>query len=215
MVDTESDRERRDELVDRLVRRGYCSSSHTEAAMRTVPRHAFVPAEQREHAYEDRPLPIGSGQTISAPHMVAMMVDILDCSPGDRVLEVGTGCGYHAAVMAEVVGATNLYSIEVVESLLDSARGTLEHLGYGAITTAVRDGHSGWPDHAPFDAIYLTCATPTVPEALIDQLVDGGTVLAPVGQWSQQLVSITRSADGTESRETHGGVRFVRMQQGD
>lgn len=204
----------RDRLVDRLERTGHCVRPSTSAAMRAVPRHAFVPERQRDAAYEDRPLPIGDGQTISAPHMVAMMVDLLELEPGDRVLEVGTGCGYHAAVTAEVVGPEHLYSVEVSPRLAEEARRRLGALGYGAISIRVGDGGEGWPEHAPYDASYLTCATPDIPPAIVAQVRDGGRVLCPVGDYVQELVLATVDADGIADREHHGGVRFVSMRDG-
>ena len=147
----------RERMVTHLARREDLDDA-TLDAMRAVPRHEFVPPSQRDRAYDDRPLPIGSGQTISAPHMVAVMVDLLDLDPGERVLEIGTGCGYHAAVTAEVVGAENVYTVEYHESLARQARERLARLGYGDISIRVGDGNRGWPDHALYDAAYLTAA---------------------------------------------------------
>ena len=204
----EAERER---LVERLRERGYAERDSTADALRAVPRHEFVPAGKREAAYEDRPLPIGEGQTISAPHMVGMMLDELQLERGDEVLEIGTGCGYHAAVTAEVVGPGNLSSVEYVEALAQQARETLERLGYD-IAVRTGDGHGGWPEHAPYDAAYLTCAAEEPPTPVLDQLRDGGTFLGPIGGARQQLVRLTTREGGTE-RETLGGVRFVRMQE--
>lgn len=204
----------RDRLVEQLQHRGYCTRESTITAMRSVPRHAFVPADRRDAAYEDRPLPIGDGQTISAPHMVAMMVDLLELAPGDRVLEVGTGCGYHAAVVAAVVDPSNVFTIEVSPELADSARDRLESLGYGDISIRVGDGADGWAEHAPYDAVYLTCATPDIPDELVDQVRPGGRLLAPVGTAAQELVLCTIDETGVADREHHGGVRFVSMRSG-
>lgn len=201
----------RDRLIDRLQSEGRCTRPSTESAMRAVPRHAFVPSSHRDRAYEDRPLPIGDDQTISAPHMVAMMVDLLALDPGDRVLEVGTGCGYHAAVVAEVVGAECVHSVEVASSLAAAARDRLAALDYGDISIRVGDGATGWPERAPFDAVYLTCATESIPDTLIDQVRPGGHLLAPVGDHVQTLVSLEIDEAGVTKREDHGGVRFVRM----
>ncbi|MFB6104665.1 MAG: protein-L-isoaspartate(D-aspartate) O-methyltransferase [Halobacteriaceae archaeon] len=198
----------RDALVDRLANRGF--EDDVLAALRTVPRHAFVPADQRATAYEDRPLPIGNGQTISAPHMVAIMADELEVTDGDQVLEIGTGCGYHAAVTAELVGAEQVYSVEVDADLAARARETLAETGYGDVSVRVGDGRDGWPAHAPYDAAYLTCAAPTIPDAVLDQVRDGGTVLAPVGRHRQELVRATVDGE-TVHREELGGVRFVRL----
>ena len=185
----------------------------TEAAMRAVPRHAFVPEGRRDEAYADRPLPIGNGQTISAPHMVAEMVDRLGLAPGDRVLEIGTGCGYHAAVTAEVVGAEHVYSVEYHDDLVGSARERLEAVGYDEVSVRAGDGWAGWPEHAPYDAAYLTCAAPRMPEAVLEQVREGGTVLGPIGDGRQRLVRLEKRPDGIE-REELTPVRFVRMRGG-
>jgi protein-L-isoaspartate(D-aspartate) O-methyltransferase len=202
----------REALVDRLARRGRIEDEATLAALRSVPRHEFVPAGRREGAYDDRPLPIGEGQTISAPHMVGIMTDLLDLGPGDEVLEVGTGCGYHAAVTAEVVGPGGVYSVEYHESLAERARRRLERLGYGGISVRAGDGREGWPEHAPYDRAYLTCAATDFPRAVVEQVRPGGYLLAPLGTRRQTLVRARRRADGTLDREEHGGVRFVTMQ---
>jgi len=201
----------RESLVDRLATRGFDDAVLT--ALRAVPRHAFVPTDQRRLAYEDRPLPIGNNQTISAPHMVAIMADELGVDPGDRVLEVGTGCGYHAAVTAELVGSENVYSVEVDEDLAARARETLGATGYDDVAVRVGDGREGWPEHGPYDAAYLTCAAPEIPSAILDQVRDGGTVLAPVGRRRQELVRVTVDGDD-HRREQLGGVRFVRLRGG-
>ena len=204
----------RESMVDRLEAQGYAERPATAAALRTVPRHEFVPPERRdESAYADRPLPIGDGQTISAPHMVGTMCDLLGVDPGDDVLEVGTGCGYHAAVTAELVGEGAVSSVEYRPALADRARGTLDRLGYDRVRVRVGDGHEGWPRHAPYDAAYLTCATPSVPDAVVEQVREGGVVVAPVGERRQRLVRLRVGADGVE-HEDHGGVRFVPMRGG-
>jgi len=200
----------RDRLADRLSER--VDDERVVEAVRAVPRHEFVPENRREAAYRDRPLPIGEGQTISAPHMVAIMADLLDLKQRDTVLEVGTGCGYHAAVTAELVGSTNVYSVEYHESLAEAARERLDHLGYGDVAVRVGDGREGWPDHAPYDRAYLTCAAAELPETVVEQVRPGGDVLAPIGTGRQTLVRARRRADGSLERETHGGVRFVQMQ---
>ena len=204
----------RDEMVDELVRRGSVERSATEAAMRAVPRHEFVPENQRSRAYDDRPLPIGERQTVSAPHMVAIMTDLLAPDRGDRLLEIGTGCGYHAAVTAEMVGPGRLYSVEYEEALAEDARERLGRLGYDvAIRTG--NGREGWAEHAPFDGAYLTCAPESVPDAVVEQVRPGGRIVAPVGSERQQLVCLTRRADGGVECDHHGGVRFVPMRGGD
>jgi len=204
---------RRGRMVEALVDAGRVERPETIAALKAVPRHEFVPEERRDSAYADRPLPIGNDQTVSAPHMVGIMCDLLELSPGDRVLEIGTGCGYHAAVTAEVVGDGDVYSVEYYEALARQAETRLRRLGYDV---AVRsgDGHDGWPEHAPYDAAYLTCAAPTLPERVVDQLRVGGRLVAPVGRDRQTLVRVTRTEDG-HRREEHGSVRFVPMQGGE
>lgn len=201
----------RDQLVDQLARREDLDES-TLAAVRAVPRHEFVPPNRRDRAYEDRPLPIGSDQTISAPHMVAMMVDQLNLAPGEQLLEIGTGCGYHAAVTAEVVGPENVYSVEYHDSLARTARTKLDDLGYGGVSVRVGDGHEGWADHAPYDAAYLTCAAAELPSAVVEQVRPGGRLLAPIGTANQRLVFARRRADGSLDRDACGRVRFVPMQ---
>ncbi|WP_336336596.1 protein-L-isoaspartate(D-aspartate) O-methyltransferase [Haloarcula brevis] len=207
MVDWDRQRSR---LADRL--RSRVSDEAVLAAIRSVPRHLFVPDEERHSAYADRPLPIGSGQTISAPHMVALMAELLDLSPGDRVLEIGTGCGYHAAVTAELVGPENVYSVEYHAPLADAARETLAATGYGEVSVRVGDGKHGWSEYAPYDRTYLACAAPEFPGPLVDQTRDGGVLLAPLGDGRQRLVRATKRADGTLDRADHGGVRFVPLQ---
>ncbi|MFD1587819.1 protein-L-isoaspartate(D-aspartate) O-methyltransferase [Halorientalis brevis] len=202
----------RDALVEHLRDRDSSLDEATLAAIRAVPRHEFVPEGNRSGAYQDTPLPIGEGQTISAPHMVAIMTDLLDLQQGDTVLEIGTGCGYHAAVTAELVGAENVYSVEYRESLAEAARRRLDRLGYGDVSIRAGDGAAGWPEHAPYDRAYLTCAASELPADVVEQVRPGGLVLAPVGAHRQTLVLARRRADGSLAREEHGGVRFVRMQ---
>jgi protein-L-isoaspartate(D-aspartate) O-methyltransferase len=208
MSDYETERER---MVEQLDRKGRIERNSTREALRAVPRHEFVPESHRNDAYDDRPLPIGEGQTISAPHMVAMMTDLLALDAGDQALEIGTGCGYHAAVVAAVVGEVK--SVEFYESLAEDARERLSRLGY-AVAVRAGDGHKGWPEHAPYDAAYLTCAASEIPEAVAEQVRPGGRIVAPIGERRQTLVRATRRADGGFEREQHGGVRFVSMQSG-
>ncbi|AGB36073.1 protein-L-isoaspartate(D-aspartate) O-methyltransferase [Natronococcus occultus] len=180
-------------------------------ALRAVPRHAFVPPDRRGDAYQDRPLPIGDGQTISAPHMVAIMADTLALDPGADVLEIGTGCGYHAAVTAEIVGADHVYSVEYGTELAEDARERLAETGYGDVSVRVGDGREGWAEHAPYDAAYFTCATPELPDPVVEQVRPDGRLLAPIGTGFQTLVLAEKRADGSLERTEHGGVRFVRM----
>jgi protein-L-isoaspartate(D-aspartate) O-methyltransferase len=202
----------REEMVSGLA--GRIERPSTAEAMRAVPRHEFVPEDRQSRAYEDRPLPIGEGQTISAPHMVAMMLDQLALEAGERVLEIGTGCGYHAAVTAEVVGPENVYSVEYEPDLAERARRTLADLGYGEISIRAGDGHEGWPERAPYDAAYLTCAAASFPDAVVEQVREGGRLLAPIGDGRQRLVSAKKHSGGLD-RVTHGGVRFVPMRGGE
>lgn len=200
----------RNRMVDRLVRRGYIDRDSTERAMRRVPRHVFVADGQRSEAYADRPLGIGEGQTISAPHMVAIITDLLVLSPEARVLEIGTGCGYHAAVTAEIVGGANVYSVEYHDSLAETAAEKLSSCGYGDVSITAGDGHDGWDEHAPYDRAYLTCSPAELPPAVVGQVPDG-YVVGPEGSTRQELVRLKREDGETSARETHGGVRFVRM----
>jgi len=184
-------------------------SERVMSAMSTVPRHEFVPAWERSSAYADRPLPIGHGQTISQPFIVALMTDLADLRPDDSVLEIGTGCGYQAAVLAAV--ARNVYTIEIVEPLGREAADRLKRLGYDNVTARVGDGYQGWPEHAPFDAIIVTAAPRDVPQPLIDQLKPGGRLVVPVGgQGSgQTLLVLEKQRDGSLSRREVLAVRFV------
>lgn len=179
-------------------------------AMRAVPRHEFVPQGERNSAYEDRPLDIGYGATISQPYIVAAMSELLDPQKSDRVLEIGTGSGYQAAVLSMLVG--EVYSIEIVPQLAKSASETLGRLGYRNVHVRAGDGYRGWPEHAPFDAIILTAAPPEIPKALVDQLARGGTLVAPVGdRSSQELIVLRKDKEGKVSRRTVFPVMFVPM----
>lgn len=184
-------------------------SERTMAAMRKVPRHRFVLPGEEGHAYDNRPLPIGHGQTISQPFIVALMTDLMDVQPSDKVLEIGTGCGYQAAVLAEL--AREVYTIEIVEPLGREASRRLQTLGYRNVVTKIGDGYQGWAEHAPFDAIMVTAAASEVPPALIEQLKPGGKLVIPVGsQWGgQTLLSIEKQADGKTTRREVLAVRFV------
>jgi len=180
----------------------------TLSAMGAVPRHEFVPKRIRHSAYEDYPLPIGLDQTISQPYIVALMTEALMLEPGDRVLEVGTGSGYQAAVLAEIAG--EVFSIEILCELEERARKDLDRLGYTAVKTNCGDGYQGWPEHAPFDAVIVTAAPDHVPQPLVDQLKVGGRLVIPVGSQYQELIRLTKTNDGVE-RERLIGVRFVPM----
>lgn len=181
-------------------------------AMREVERHLFVPESLRRSAYEDHPLPIGHGQTISQPYIVAAMTEMLDPQPSDRALEIGTGSGYQAAVLARLV--RHVYTIELVEPLGQQAQARLAGLGYRNVTVRIGDGYAGWPEEAPFDKILLTAAPPDVPPKLIEQLKLGGRLVAPVGTGWQELVVISKDAKGGVRRRTEFPVMFVPMVPG-
>jgi protein-L-isoaspartate(D-aspartate) O-methyltransferase len=184
-------------------------SERTIAAMRKVPRHRFVLPGDERYAYDNRPLPIGHGQTISQPFIVALMTDLMDVKPSDRVLEIGTGCGYQAAVLAEL--AREVYTIEIVEPLGREAAQRLQALGYRNVVTKIGDGYQGWAEHAPFDAIMVTAAAHEVPAPLTEQLKPGGRLVIPVGtQWGgQTLLLIVKGQDGKLTRREVLAVRFV------
>lgn len=197
----------RSRMVERqLVRRGI-RDERVLAAMRSVPRHAFVPERDRGAAYEDTALPIEASQTISQPYIVALMTELANVSPGAKVLEVGTGSGYQAAVLA-ALGAT-VYSIEIVKELADSARERLRALGY-AVQVRHGDGYAGWPEAGPFDAIIVTAAPPSIPLPLREQLAIGGRLVIPVGEGFQDLRVITRTTHGYTEKNVLA-VRFVPM----
>ena len=181
-------------------------------AMRETPRHEFVPPDVRAYAYHDQPLPIGYGQTISQPYIVAFMTEELAVEKNDRVLEIGTGSGYQAAVLAPLVA--HVYTIEIVPELAKAARAKLAR--YDNVTVRQGDGYKGWPEQAPFDRIILTAAPPEIPQALLDQLKPGGKLLAPVGEssWSQELVLVEKDAGGNLRRTSLLPVRFVPMVPG-
>ncbi len=178
-------------------------------AMRRVPRHRFVPTEVLPAAYADCALPIGFDQTISQPYVVAFMTEHLEVRPGHRVLEVGTGSGYQAAVLAEL--GTEVFSIEIVPPLADRARRTLTELGYDKVRVRTGDGYLGWPEAAPFDAIIVTCAPERIPPPLVAQLKDGGRMIIPVGSPGEQSLVLLRKRDGRISEAAVLPVRFVPM----
>ena len=206
-------RTRREALVASLEGAGYVSSPRVLAALRQVPRHRFVPDASLADAYGDWPLPIGAGQTISQPAVVAEMTEALDPRPGQRVLEIGTGSGYQAAVLSALAG--EVYTIEIVPELGERAAKRLRELGYANVHVRVGDGYRGWPEHAPFARIIVTAAPPEIPQALLDQLADDGVLVAPVGeeQATQWLVRVRRK--GRELTQEHlDWVRFVPMVRG-
>lgn len=202
----------RKQLVDRDLRRGIIDDPRVLAAMQNVPRHHFVPESLADQAYENRPLPIGHGVTISQPYVVALMTQLADIQAGERVLEIGTGSGYQAAVLAEL--GAEVYSIERIEALATQSDALLRELGY-EVEVRHGDGYAGWAEHAPFDAILLTAAPPELPAALIKQLAIGGKLVAPVGSepgW-QELVVVEKTPDGLRERRI-SGVSFVPMLPG-
>jgi protein-L-isoaspartate(D-aspartate) O-methyltransferase len=176
--------------------------------MGRVPRHEFVPAAMKVFAYDDGPLPIGKGQTISQPYIVAYMTEQLAVKPGHKVLEIGTGSGYQAAVLAEL--AKDVYSIEIVPELAAQAEKTLQALGYKNVHVRAGDGYRGWPDHAPFDGIIVTAAPDHIPPALLDQLALGGRMIIPVGDYYQEMTVVTKTRHGLVEQKTLP-VRFVPM----
>jgi protein-L-isoaspartate(D-aspartate) O-methyltransferase len=179
------------------------------AAMEEVPRHLFVPEGERREAYADHPLPIGRGQTISQPYIVALMTELLAVGKHSKVLEIGTGSGYHAAVLSRVAGA--VYTMEIVPSLGEEAGGTLARLGYTNVHVRIGDGYQGWPEEAPFDAILLTAAPAQVPGPLLAQLKPGGRMVLPLGTVQQELLVLTKRPDGTVETRNVLPVRFVPM----
>ena len=189
-------------------------SERTLAALEQVPRHEFVPDSQKRYAYQNRPLSIGAGQTISQPYIVALMTDLAEVTKDDVVLEIGTGSGYQAAVLSELVG--RVYTIEIVEELGRRAASTLERLGYDSVTARVGDGYAGWPDHAPFDAILVTAAPEKVPQPLIEQLAVGGRMVIPVGaeNETQTLQVLTKEDNGDVIISNVIAVRFVPLTRG-
>ena len=198
----------RDALVQQLASEGI-RSPRVLAAIRAVPRHLFVPEAYRTSAYIDTPLPIGLGQTISQPYLVAAMTELLDAGARDRILEIGTGSGYQAAVVSGL--AAEIYTIELEPELARTASVRLRALGYRNIFVKQGDGYLGWPEKAPFDRILLTAAPPAVPAALIDQLKPGGRLVAPVGTTDQWLQVIEKTRDGRITKRTVLPVKFVPM----
>jgi protein-L-isoaspartate(D-aspartate) O-methyltransferase len=206
--ETEDARKQREEMAKSQIASRGVRDRRVLEAMITVPRERFVRDEDRRLAFFDGPLSIGSGQTISQPYIVAYMTEMLGLKETDRVLEIGTGCGYQTAVIAEI--AREVYTVEIVERLARCARDKLVELGYTNIHFRTGDGNAGWPEAAPFDAIIVTAAPEHVPKTLVSQLADGGRMIVPVGGYTQYLVRLTRTGEKVD-RETLIGVRFVPM----
>ena len=201
--------EQLEKMVEQQIEARGVSDPATLAAMRAVPRHEFLPLRLREEAYGDYPLPIGHGQTISQPYIVAFMTEAIRPRPGEKILEIGAGSGYQAAILAQM--GAEVYTIEIVEPLAEMARQTLERLGYKNAHVRHGDGYRGWPEHAPFDAIVVTCAPDKIPPDLVAQLRDGGRMIIPVGGgMEQELVLLRKQGDKVEKQSVLP-VRFVPM----
>lgn len=200
-------REAKKMVKSQLISRGI-SDRKVLHVMENTPRHLFVPENLRLKAYRDGPLPIGEGQTISQPYIVAIMTELLKLTGHEKVLEIGTGSGYQAAVLAQLVDTC--YTIELVKTLADSAASRLTQLGYNNVMAKCGDGYLGWPEHAPFDRIIITAAPPEIPQKLVEQLKPNGIMVLPVGRYSQELILVTRTAQGI-SKEQILPVRFVPM----
>ena len=201
------ERERR-QMVERQIRARDVKDKAVLEAMRRVPRHRFVPSQIAHRAYEDNPLPIGQGQTISQPYIVAYMTEAAEVSKNDKVLEIGTGSGYQAAVLGEL--AREVYTIEIIPELAERAQKTLAEMGYTNVHVRAGNGYLGWPEHAPFDAIVVTAAPDEIPQALVEQLAVGGKMVVPVGAGDQDMMIITKTKDGVIQKKTIP-VRFVPM----
>ncbi len=201
---------RRSEMVSKIRARGVVDEN-VLTALGAVERHRFVPKLSAHEAYDLKSLPIGSGQNITDPYLVAMMSELLELKGGERVLEIGTGSGYHAAVLSKIAG--EVYTIEILRPLADAARERLRESGCGNVRVRCGDGYQGWPEHAPYDAVILTAAPPDPPEELIRQLAPGGRMVVPLGEWpaNQDLTLIRKGEDGKVSSETVKPVRFGPM----
>ncbi len=202
----------RSRMVETQIRARGIRDPRVLKAMEKVPRHRFALPEYRDHAYEDTPLPIRAGQTMSQPYIVALMTELLQLRGDEKVLEVGTGSGYHAAILAEL--AREVYTIEIEPVLSEGARRVLQELGYQNIHFRVGDGYQGWPEAAPFEAIVVTAAPREIPPKLVEQLKEGGRMVIPVGTWRQELLLVTKTKNGITTR-TIAPVRFVPMRRPD
>lgn len=198
----------KEEMITIQLKGRYISDPKVLEAMTIVPRELFIPKEQRELAYMDHPLPIGYGQTISQPYIVAFMAEAAKLKPNDKVLEIGTGCGYQAAILASI--CKEVYTLEIVSELAEEAKVRLNNLGYKNIYVRNADGYEGWSDQAPFDAIIVTAASEAIPQNLIKQLKIGGKLIIPIGKLFQKLMRITYNENDIEEEELMA-VRFVPM----
>jgi protein-L-isoaspartate(D-aspartate) O-methyltransferase len=200
----------REAMVAQQLRARGIKDQRVLAVMGKMPREEFVPADQRAHAYEDRPLPIGLGQTISQPYIVALMTELLGLKPREKVLEIGTGSGYQAAILAELT--PEVYTIEILPELAERAAETLKRLGYSSVKVKTGDGYLGWPEYAPFDAIIVTCAPENVPKPLVEQLREGGRMVIPVGpQGGPQTLYLLKKEKGELASTAVIPVAFVPM----
>lgn len=207
-------KEKRKDLVEKLYNQGYIKTEKVKEAMLKVPREEFMPPENSSYAYLDRPFPIGKGQTISAPHMVAIIAEKLDLTEGMNILEIGTGFGYNAAVVAEIVGKEgHVYTIERIPALVEKSKENLNKTGYSDRVTVIEgDGTIGYPDKAPYDRVYGTASAPKIPEPLKEQLKIGGKLIIPMGSdYYQELVSVIRISSDEYRTHNLGGVVFVPM----
>lgn len=201
--------DKRERLISLLKREGRIKTNAVEQAFLAVPREMFVPEDVKEYAYADSPLEIGNGQTISAPHMVAIMVEALDIKKGQKILEIGAGSGYHAAIVSKLVGKTgHVYSVERIDSLAEQAKNNLESVSITNVTVEQGDGSEGLSTYAPYDRIYVTCASPKIPHPLLEQLKDTGKLLIPVGKGICRLELIEKKGGKTLTTDL-GGCAFV------
>jgi protein-L-isoaspartate(D-aspartate) O-methyltransferase len=200
IIQKDSYQEKRNQMVNQQIKDRGISNAAVLRSMRTVKRHLFVPQDQSNNAYEDRPLPIGYGQTISQPYIVGYMTEVIKPGQDFKVLEIGTGSGYQAAVLGEIV--KEVYTIEIVPQLGEAATSRLEKLGYKNVQVKIGDGYDGWKEHAPYDAIVVTAAAEYIPPPLIEQLKDGGRIIIPVGSpfMTQMLMLVQKKGDKTTTR---------------
>ncbi|MFP4018686.1 MAG: protein-L-isoaspartate(D-aspartate) O-methyltransferase [Bacteroidales bacterium] len=205
------DREKQQMVKQQIVDRGI-KDPKVIAAMKDVDRHVYVPKNYRDMAYSDRPLPIGDGQTISQPYIVALMTESLELEEGDKVLEIGTGSGYQAAVLSHIT--SEIYSIEIIEELAEEAKENLQKQGYDSIKLKIGDGYKGWGEYAPFDAIIVTCAPSDIPEPLKEQLAEGGRMVIPIGDKFIQELVLLKKKNGELEKQEISSVRFVPMLDG-